>query len=169
MGYQKKEIKARTPEKALDILRWMCSKGEKTRQDCVKSLFRWMVPQEEHQKIIDTLLEEKFVDETRYAKMYINEKHNFYKWGRTKIVYSLRLKGIDKEVIDEICNEIISVNPDREILQGQIEKKAKKFEPIPISEKYKTKMKLMHWAYSRGFTIDDINYCLEKYFRGDQD
>lgn len=169
MGYEKKEIKTKTPQKALDVLRWMCSRGEKTKQDCVRSLYRWGVQPEEHEAILETLVEEKFVDEKRYAKMYVSEKHNFYKWGRAKIVSSLRLKGIDKETINETCDQIISESPDREILYGQIVKKAKKFEPISSQDKYKIRVKLFQWAYSRGFSVDDINFCIAKYFKGEED
>lgn len=166
MGNQE-EIKAKTPEKALDVLRWMCSRSEKTKQDCVKSLFRWLVDPSEHEKIIATLVEEKFVDEKRYTQMYVSEKHNFYKWGRAKIVSMLRMKGVPLDIINDVCDEIISENPDREILMEQIVKKAKKLEPIV--DVYKARVKLFQWSYSKGFSVDDINFCLDRYFSGKEE
>lgn len=163
MDYEElKAVKKKTPEKALEVLKWMCSKCEKTRQDCVRSLYRWSVDKQKHGEILDALEEEKFIDEVRYTRLFVSEKHNVYKWGRAKIVSTLRLKGIDKEVIENECDKMLAESPDRDILVEQLFKKASKMEPI--NEPYKARMKLFQWGYSRGFNVDDVNYCLDKYF-----
>ncbi|MEG2479095.1 MAG: RecX family transcriptional regulator, partial [Mucinivorans sp.] len=98
---------AKTPEQALETLRWLCAKMERCESDAVRSLYRWGVEKQHHREILDKLVAEKFIDQNRYARGYISEKLAAGNWGRSKIAYALNAKGIEKEIIESTLQELI--------------------------------------------------------------
>ena len=69
------EVKrTKTPEQALRMLMYRCAKSEVAVSDARRSLVRWGVAEADRQRIVDTLLRERFIDERRYAEAYVREK-----------------------------------------------------------------------------------------------
>ena len=56
--------------------------------------------------IIDRLKHERYLDNERYARAYCRDKLRFNGWGRIKIGYMLRGKGIEQEFIDAALADI---------------------------------------------------------------
>ncbi len=77
-----------------------CSTKEVCIWDISKKLNDWKIEPEFHQKIIDNLIDEKFIDETRYAEAFALDKFKFNKWGKIKIKFQLRQKNIQENLID---------------------------------------------------------------------
>lgn len=50
--------------------------------------------------IIDKMLEYKFLNDELYAEMYVNS--NISRYGTRKIKFNLEMRGIDREIIDNI-------------------------------------------------------------------
>ena len=46
-------------------------------------------------EIIDRLIDEKFIDERRYCRAFVNDKLRFNHWGRVKIQAKLREKKLN--------------------------------------------------------------------------
>ena len=68
------EVKrTKTPEQALRMLMERCAKSEVAVSDARRSLVRWGVAEADRQRIVDTLLRERFIDERRYAEAYVRE------------------------------------------------------------------------------------------------
>lgn len=57
-------------------------------------------------KAIETLIEEGFVDEERYAKIYAGSKFRNKNWGRARIIGELKARQIPQDVIDAGLSEI---------------------------------------------------------------
>ena len=76
------EVKrTKTPEQALRMLMYRCAKSEVAVSDARRSLVRWGVAEADRQRIVDTLLRERFIDERRYAEAYVREKTGLIRWG----------------------------------------------------------------------------------------
>ena len=75
----------------------LCATQEKCISDIRKKLFDWKLPSTEHDSVINTLLEDKFIDEQRYALFYTKDKFNYNKWGKIKIEYALKQKNISSQ------------------------------------------------------------------------
>lgn len=163
MRPQLKKRLPKSPERALEILRWMSSKMERSVSQVRASLYRWQVDPSEHQKIIDTLIEEKFIDERRYTRAFISEKLRSANWGTAKITYALRVKNIAPDIIKETLDELLNPHEMAENLHEQLSKKYK-FEQRREPDKYKLKSKLYRWAASRGYDSTDIVNTLDKIF-----
>ena len=76
-----------------------CSVSELCLSDVEGKLAKYDLPEEEKTRILRHLVEEKYIDDRRYAEAYVRDKYRFNKWGRMKIAQGLRMKGIDKETI----------------------------------------------------------------------
>lgn len=51
-------------------------------------------PGKKGDRIVSRLLQERFIDESRFARYFVNDKLRFNKWGRVKINYEMQRKGI---------------------------------------------------------------------------
>ncbi len=160
MWDKKIEQITKTPEKALTTLKWMCSRQERTRKTCVESLKRWNVEEKFHEEILSELEREKFLDELRYTTMYINDKVNFYKWGKSKIITNLIMKGVDKETIEQgFENSDFDQGNSLDTLIELLQKKEPK---VNAQNDYQKRQKLAQWAYTRGYSFEHINRALDK-------
>lgn len=139
-------------EKGLARLMRICSVCEKCRKDALTSLERWEVDPKEHSEIVDYLIENKYIDERRYAKAFIRDKSNYSNWGETKIKMALRAKGISAELINEYIGEI---NPKS--MEQKIKKALEtKMRSIKYKDKYDLRNKLLRFASSRGYSMDVV-------------
>ena len=124
-----------------------CSRGEKCISQVREKLYEWRVDCSEHDSIIEFLIEERYIDETRFARAYVNDKYRFNGWGRKKISLMLSAKGIDKATISEA---LLVIDDDLylENLTSIIEKKNR---TLKCDSDYECRSKLFNHAYSRGY------------------
>jgi regulatory protein len=134
----------------LSKLQNFCSRAEKCSSDILSYLDKFEISQADKHKILKSLKDEKFVDDSRYTIAYINDKFKFNKWGKIKIVYSLKAKNIEESVIYENINAIDSEDyyNTLEILLNQKIRQSKKADSTQI------KQLLIRFAYSRGFEYE---------------
>ncbi len=145
-----------TYSQALTRLTALCAKGEHCSQDIQQKLQRWEIPQAEQEKIMTYLIDEKYVDDARYAQLYAKEKLRFNQWGKQKIYFSLLQKGIDKSLIDDALNTI----EESEYIAALKEILQQKARNLQAKSNYERNAKLIKYALSRGFTYDLIRQCL---------
>ena len=77
---------------------------------CVKEvknkLYSFKVSSQLVENIVEYLIDNDYLNEERYTKMFIQGKLRIKKWGRIKLKYELRSKGIDIKTINEYINQI---------------------------------------------------------------
>lgn len=115
---QRDEYKRRvkTPDQALESLRMVCAKMERSVVDVRNSLYRWGVSPDEHETIIESLIRDKFIDLQRYANAYVRDKLSAGRWGKAKIASGLRAKGIPRENIAQALEQLEQVDMDAQLL-----------------------------------------------------
>jgi regulatory protein len=136
----------------------ICSKAEKCVSDIQKKLDDWDVEPADAKKIIKTLIEEKFIDETRYACYFVRDKFRFNKWGKIKIAYMLKIKKLASEIIQNALDEI-GEEVYMEALSGMLHEKARKTRFV---NEYDKKAKLYRFAQSRGFENEAIGEVMKR-------
>lgn len=87
-------------------MRSYCMYQDRCVQEVIKKLTRLQVIAKTKSKIIDHLIEDDYLNEVRFAKSFIQGKLRIKKWGRIKLNYELRIRGIKKFIIDEEINKI---------------------------------------------------------------
>ncbi len=66
----------------------------------------WEVPPKVAAEVLARLAEDKFLDEARYARSFVGGKFRSNHWGRVKIRYTLRQKGIPAALIEAALGQI---------------------------------------------------------------
>ena len=134
-----------------------CSVSEQCLSDVEAKLEKYDLTKEEKTRILRHLVEEKYVDDRRYAEAFVRDKYRFNKWGRMKIAQGLRMKGIDNETIS-IAMEAIEEEEYLEILRDLIKGKRKSTRG---NSEYEINGKLVRFATGRGFEFGAIRQCLD--------
>ena len=145
-----------TADEILYKLAARCSVSEQCLSDIEDKLAKYDLTEEERTRILRHLVEEKYVDDGRYAEAYVRDKYRFNKWGRMKIAQGLRMKGIDRETI-ESAMETINETEYLSILRDLIKTKRKSAKG---KNDYEINGKLACFATGRGFEYSDIRQCL---------
>jgi regulatory protein len=135
----------------------ICSLKEYAPSEIKDKLLNWEITPEDADMIIEELIKENFIDTSRFARFYVNDKIKFNKWGKTKTSMMLKQKGIPKEIINEALENF---DPDEyfNLVKAEISKKNK---TIKSPDDYIRKGKIIQFALSRGFEHDVIRQALE--------
>ena len=143
----KQANKPLTSEQVLDKMAKYCAYQERCMKDVRDKLKTFDIPEEEKTKILDYLLDNRFVNDERYAKAFVRGKVNQNGWGVNKIRFHLMQKGIDKDIIDEALGQT-----DEEVYrQRLIDILKTKSKAIKADSDFEKKRKLALYAMQKGF------------------
>ena len=135
----------------------LCSKSEKCAPDIRKKLYDWQVEPSLHDAVIDALVDNKYIDEARFAAYFVRDKYRFNGWGKIKIRYQLQQKQIPAYLIEQAFEEI-----DEELYHEQLVRALRnKYKHLNQDDRFVCRQKLMRFAAGRGFSPDEINKALE--------
>ena len=145
------------PQKVADRLRGLCSRREYCRSDVMKKAVAALDgDQSEAARIVDILVEERYVDDLRYASAFARDKSSISGWGSVKIRHMLSAKGISREIIDAALEEI-----DEEKASSRLDKllqsKARSLKDDP-----QAKLKLLRFALGRGYGYEEVKDVVDK-------
>ncbi|MBO5586769.1 MAG: RecX family transcriptional regulator, partial [Prevotella sp.] len=98
-----------TQEQIISKLTAVCARAEHCKDDMLRRMQRWQVDEATQREVISYLVKEKYIDEERYARFFINDKIKYNRWGRRKVEQALYFKHIPREVyeplLDDVANE----------------------------------------------------------------
>ena len=93
--------------KILDNLRRQCSRREYCSTDVLKKAEKALNgDREKARKVLQALVEDKYVEDFRYSSAFARDKSSISGWGETKIRYMLSAKGISKDIIAQALDDI---------------------------------------------------------------
>ena len=100
-------IKLSKDEKViLEKMRSYCMYQERCIKEVKKKLTRLQVIPKTKSKVINHLIDNDYLNEVRFTKSFIQGKLRIKKWGKIKLNYELRIRGVKKFIIDEEINKI---------------------------------------------------------------
>jgi regulatory protein len=133
------------------------SRCEHCESEVREKLLIWGGTSEETDEIIAYLIEERYIDNQRYANSYAKDKFRFNHWGKYKISMMLRSKDIESEFIEEALGQI----DDEEYLEKLQQILKDKLRSLKYSSEYEKKGKLFKFAQSRGFESGAISKVID--------
>ena len=137
--------------KVLDRLQAQCVKREYCRSDIFrKALTAFEGDRDSAGRLVDSLVADRFVDDSRYAAAFAREKARLSGWGPVKISFALSGKGISKAVISEALKEVDPEEADRR-MASVLETKYRTLKGDP-----QEKFKLIKFGLTRGYDYDKI-------------
>ena len=149
-------MKPITYEQALHRMAAYCSRAERCIHDIRQKLTRWELTLDQQNKIIQHLQKEKFLDEIRFCRAFVNDKSKYNQWGNYKIKYELKKKNIPEDLIKEAL-QAINPKESRKQLCQLLQNKKKN---IKGKNDFEIKQKLIRFAASRGFSLEEIEKAL---------
>ena len=147
-----------TEEQALQKLAALCSRAEHSSGEISEKMRRWQLPDDAQESILSRLVADRFIDDARFAQLFVRDRLRFASWGERKISMALRQKGIDEAT----ANEALSQIEDDEwttVLRKVI---AAKRRTTKAASDYDLRVKLIRHALSRGFSMRLIERCLDE-------
>ena len=140
-------------DRALEKAMRYCSYQERCVQDLEKRFYAWNVKKSEWDKILDYLLEEDFLNETRFIEAYVRGKFLIKKWGRNRISVGLMQKHISGKKVLEAFDKEIDEEDYLQTIKNLLEKKS---QLINEPEKLKRRDKLYRYLMGKGYESDLI-------------
>ena len=155
----KTQIKNIGVDEATKKIKSFCAYQERNHREVKNKLFEFGLYPNQVEELISLMINEGFLNEERYAKTYAGGKFRIKQWGKQKIIYNLKLKGLSSYCIKKGLQEI----DDEEYILA-----AKKL----LISKYKTlgkrsatkDVKVKNFLMQRGFENSIIYSLLKEEF-----
>ena len=155
-------LKTKTPQQALQSLMRMCARSERSSGDALRLMRRWGLGEEDARKVLARLQIERFIDDARYAEAFVRDKLNLSGWGAYKIKMSLRAKGVSGDIIEEVVAPMLAETDMAERLE---EIMVRRMRTLKYNSPYDAKTKLIRFAASRGYDMEQAIECASKLIR----
>lgn len=141
-------VKTYTVDEALKKLENYCAYQDRCHKEVQDKLKEMRMIPEAIDHIIYQLIQDKFLDEERFARSFARGKFRTKKWGKTRIVRELKLREITKYNINLALTEIEETEYLK-TFEKLVKKRLKQLKPE--KNLYKKKNKLMTYLQYRGW------------------
>ncbi|MNE08109.1 recombination regulator RecX [compost metagenome] len=140
------------PKVALEKASRFCAYQERSQQEVRSKLYEWGLWTDAVEEIIADLIQNNYISEERFARMYALGKFRMKQWGKNKIKQGLKLKGVPENLIKKA---LLGIDPDdyeKTIVDTWKKKDLSEKERDP----YKRNYKIAQYLMSRGFEGDSV-------------
>ena len=146
-----------TEQEALQKLSALCARAEHSSGEMLEKMRRWQLSEDARERVLDRLIDENFVDDERFARLFVREKIRFDRWGRRKIEQALYQKGVASDISHRVLDEV-----DDEAYVAELKKLiAAKRRSVQAESDYEMRAKLTKYALGRGFGYNVIRQCID--------
>lgn len=145
-----------TKEQAIQKLRQYCAYQERSHSEVRSKLWDLGVYKSVHDEIISSLIEDDYLNEERFAIQYAGGKFRMKNWGRKKIYYALKEKGVSEYCIKKAMKEI----GEEAYLDTLKDLAAKKYAALKGEQYLVRKKKTMEYLLQKGYEPELINKVL---------
>lgn len=104
-----------------------------------------------HEKLLEKLKHLELLGDEKFAKWWIDQRANFKPKPKRVLIQELRIKGINKEIIDKVLGE--EVVDEEKMVRELIEKRAYKWKGL---EPRIARQKMSQYLARKGFSWDVI-------------
>lgn len=147
-----KSKRAKSPEQALAALMRLCARAEKSTGDARRLMRGWGLAKQDAEKVLDRLVRDRFIDDSRYADAFVREKLRLSGWGAYKIRTALQRKGIERSIIDGALSQADRTDMARR-LEEMLVRKAR---TVKHETPYDLKTKLIRYGLSLGYDYESV-------------
>jgi len=157
--YSKKSF---TPDQAFQKIKQFCAYQERSHREVTEKLYSFGLYKKEVEQLIGQLLEENYLNEERFAIAFAGGKFRIKQWGRVKIKYELKQKGVSALCISIALKEI-----EEETYLATLKSVAtKKWESLKGEQYLNRQAKTTTYLLQKGFEPQLITSVLADIRRG---
>ena len=136
-----------TVDEALEKLMRFCAYQERCHQDVRNKLRSMNMIDDAIDHIIVKLIEDDYLNESRFAITFVRGKFRIKKWGKKRLISELQKKGLSKFTINQAISEI----QEEEYIRTFHELAEKRVQALKDSDKRKQMRKLADYLLYRGW------------------
>jgi regulatory protein len=103
MAFERKNIGVEAAERKI---KHYCGYQERSHAEVKEKLYSFGLRKAEVEQLISQMIEENYLNEERYAVAFAGGHFRMKQWGRTKIKYELKQKGVSEYSIKKALKEI---------------------------------------------------------------
>ena len=107
--------------------------------------------------VVDFLLENDYLNEERFAEMWIRSRKNHHPRGRKLIYKELKNKGVNQRIINNALNQYLSSQEELEMAQYLMDKWLRR-----RTEEDSSSYKLKNYLANKGFNYNLIYQITDK-------
>lgn len=150
---------------ALSMAASLCASCERCENDIRAKLLDCGMTGAEAETIIEKLKSENYLNEDRYAAAYARDKFSFNGWGRQKIAYMLKAKGVSGESISAATASIA----DDDCRQALLKLLRAKARTLAGRDPQAARAALLRLAASRGYEAGIFYPIVDQVMKGADD
>lgn len=147
-------------EQACQKLKHYCGYQERCHSEVKTKAYLFGLRKTDVEELVSKLIEEGYLNEERFAKLYAGGKFRIKQWGRVKIVAGLKQKGVSEYCINKALKEI-----DEKEYHSVLKKLARKrWEAVsgPGTNLFVKMSKTRNYLLSKGFEPPHIASALKE-------
>lgn len=135
-------------EEALQKLRHYCAYQDRSHREVKEKLYSYGLNKQDVEEAISLLIEDDYLNEERFAQSFARGHFRSKQWGRVKISYELKMKGVSAYCIQKGLKEIDEEEYEKTLRELII----KKAESLPKTEKsFVIRRKIAAFLMQKGF------------------
>ena len=130
--------------------------GLKVGQELTEKQIEEIVKKAEFQKVYDKILRLEFLDDKKFTVWWIGQRLQFKSKSKKELVQELRIKGIDKEIIDAVLAE----SKIDEVAMAKKLLKKRKYMWEKLSD-FESRKKMSEFLLRKGFNWEVIREVIK--------
>lgn len=136
-----------------------CAYQDRCTSEVEQKLVEHEVPPPEQAAYLTHLEAERFLDDARFAHNFVRGKHRYKGWGRVKLQYELRQRGLPTPLIEQALRaELEPVAYQQTLAELAQRKWAQWQQEAPLARKQKT----ARFLSQRGYTWAEFGPILDE-------
>lgn len=129
-----------------------------------------IIPDEIIDQLINDFKQKNFINDLEFAKAWVESRSQ--KLGLRVIKQELFQKGVDREIIEEVISEQVTIYSEQQTAEKILEKKMRVWKNLPPSELSEKslrdlKKKAYDFLLRRGFDYEVVKDVIEKFIKRD--
>ena len=147
-----------TPDQAFQKIKQFCAYQERCHREVTEKLYSFGLYKKDVEILLSRLIEENYLNEERFAIAFAGGKFRMKQWGRIKIKYELKQKGVSSYCINLALKEI-----DEETYLATLKSLAtKKWESLKDEQHLNRQSKTTTFLMQKGFEQNLIAAAIDE-------
>ncbi|MEN9349791.1 MAG: hypothetical protein RL372_769 [Bacteroidota bacterium] len=147
-----------TPDQAWQKIKHFCAYQERSHQETKDRLYGYGLSTKDVEVLLSKLIEEDYLNETRFATLFAGGHFRTKKWGRVKIAYELKQKRVSAYNIKAGLATIEEEAYEQTIFKIALDK----WEKCKGEVGYARQAKVIQYLVSRGFESGPVQAAITK-------
>lgn len=152
-----------TKEQAWQKIKHYCAYQERSHNEVKNKLYGFGLYKSEVEELLSKAIEEDYLNEERFAEMFAGGKFRMKHWGKVKILYELRQKGVSSYNI----NRALKAIPDEDYRKCLQKLAGEKWNALQGEHPLSRQAKTTSYLQQKGYELPLIQQTVQAIRKGE--